>query len=152
MKDLIYLLRLGFQSPSHANKKCIEAADALERLTAERDAYQIAADKMAMEHKIERDALGRQIDALAKDAARYRWLRTCSNDSHVIYGDTQNCELMMEEVLDAAIDEAIAKESQRISIKIDRKKFRKEYTVIAGIDGGEIERDTLLPGGSSNPR
>jgi len=58
------------------------AADTLERLTAERD-------------------------ALAKDAERYRWLRTCNNDSHVIYGDTQNCELMMEEVLDAAIDAAI---------------------------------------------
>jgi len=63
------------------------AADTLERLTAERD-------------------------ALAKDAERYRWLRTCNNDSLVIYGDTQNCELMMEEVLDAAIDAAIAKESK----------------------------------------
>jgi hypothetical protein len=40
------------------------------RLTAERDAYQVAADKMAMEHKVERDALSVQIDALAKDAAR----------------------------------------------------------------------------------
>jgi chromosome segregation ATPase len=93
MKDLIYLLRLGFQSPSHANKKCIEAADALESLTAERDdlgddlaqarryietltternAYQIAADKMAMEHKVERDALGMKIDALAESDKRLR--------------------------------------------------------------------------------
>ena len=40
---------------------------------------------------------------------------------------------------DLCVCEAIAKESQRISIKIDRKKFRKEYTVIAGIDGGEID-------------
>ncbi len=43
-------------------------------LTAERDEYQRAADKMAMEHKIERDGLGVQIDALAKDAARYRFI------------------------------------------------------------------------------
>jgi hypothetical protein len=39
-------------------------ADTLERLTAERDAYQVAADKMAGEHKIERDALSVQVDAL----------------------------------------------------------------------------------------
>lgn len=35
--------------------------------------------------------------------------------------------------------EAIAKESQRITISVDRKKFRKEYTVITGIDAGEID-------------
>jgi translation initiation factor 1 len=40
---------------------------------------------------------------------------------------------------DLCVCEAIAKESQRISIKIDRKKFRKEYTVISGIDSGEID-------------
>jgi len=42
--------------------------------------------------------------------------------------------------------EAIAKESQRISIKIDRKKFRKEYTVITGIDGAEIDVKDLAKG------
>ena len=47
------------------------------------------------------------IDDCSKDAARYQWLRTCNNDSHVIYGDTHNCELMMEEVLDNAIDKAM---------------------------------------------
>ncbi len=35
--------------------------------------------------------------------------------------------------------EAIAKESQRINIRIDKKKFRKEYTVVTGIDAGEID-------------
>ncbi len=35
--------------------------------------------------------------------------------------------------------EAIAKESQRISVKIEKKKFRKEYTVIEGIDDGAID-------------
>ena len=44
---------------------------------------------------------------------------------------------------DLCVCEAIAKESQRISIKIDRKKFRKEYTVIAGIDSGEIDINDL---------
>jgi hypothetical protein len=40
------------------------------RLIAERNEYQIAADKQAMAHKVERDALGMKIDALALDAAR----------------------------------------------------------------------------------
>jgi translation initiation factor 1 len=40
---------------------------------------------------------------------------------------------------DLCVCEAIAKESQRITISIDRKKFRKEYTVIRGIDSGEID-------------
>ncbi len=47
---------------------------------------------------------------------------------------------------DLCVCEAIAKESQRISIKIDRKKFRKEYTVISGIDGGEIDIKELAKG------
>lgn len=40
---------------------------------------------------------------------------------------------------DLCVCEAIAKESQRITIRIDRKKFRKEYTVVQGIDSGEID-------------
>jgi len=50
-------------------------------------------------------------EALHKDAMRYRWLRTCENDSLIIYGDTSHCELMMEDALDAAVDAAM-KESE----------------------------------------
>lgn len=46
-------------------------------------------------------------DALKADAERYRWIRECSNDSLIMYGDSYNCELMMEEELDAAIDAAM---------------------------------------------
>ncbi len=35
--------------------------------------------------------------------------------------------------------EAIAKENQKITISIEKKKFRKEYTIINGIDAGEID-------------
>ncbi len=33
----------------------------------------------------------------------------------------------------------IAKESQRITVSIEKKRFSKEYTVIEGIDAGEID-------------
>ena len=40
--------------------------------------------------------------------------------------------------------EIIAKESQRIVIKIEKKKFGKNYTVITGIDYKEIDMKDLL--------
>ena len=40
--------------------------------------------------------------------------------------------------------ESIAKESQKIEVCIDKKKFGKVYTVIAGIDEKEIDMKTLL--------
>ena len=39
--------------------------------------------------------------------------------------------------------ETIAKESQRISVYIDKKKFGKVYTVIEGIDSKEIDMKEL---------
>jgi hypothetical protein len=58
-----------------------KAADALDaraaeivQLRAERDEYQQAADKMAMEHKVERDTLRAELEASKKDAARLDWL------------------------------------------------------------------------------
>lgn len=53
------------------------------------------------------EALRTRIAEVEKDAARYRWLRECSNDALVMYGDTYNCELMMEEALDEAVDKAM---------------------------------------------
>ena len=35
--------------------------------------------------------------------------------------------------------EAIAKESQKITIALEKKKFRKEYTIVHGIDTSEID-------------
>jgi len=71
-----------------------------------------AGDDAAMAHKVERDELMAKVDALTKDAERYRWLRECRNDSLVLHGDYQFCELMMEEVLDQAVDAAIAAEGK----------------------------------------
>ena len=53
------------------------------------------------------EALVQERDALRADAERYRWIRQCSNDSLIMHGDSYNCELMMEEELDAAIDAAM---------------------------------------------
>lgn len=33
----------------------------------------------------------------------------------------------------------IAKESQRITVSVDKRRFRKEYTIITGLDEGEID-------------
>ena len=40
--------------------------------------------------------------------------------------------------------ETIAKESQRIVISIERKKFGKNYTVVTGIDHKEVDLKDLL--------
>jgi hypothetical protein len=59
----------------------------------------------------ERDQLRAEVDALRKDAERYRWLRDpCSGAEHVIYysrGDYGR-GLMSGSMLDAAIDAALA--------------------------------------------
>ncbi len=39
--------------------------------------------------------------------------------------------------------ETIAKESQRISVYLDKKKFGKVYTIIEGIDSKEIDMKDL---------
>ena len=44
-----------------------EAADMIEAVLAERDEYQQAADKMAMEHKVERDALTQRVKKLEEE-------------------------------------------------------------------------------------
>jgi translation initiation factor 1 len=40
--------------------------------------------------------------------------------------------------------EAIAKESQTITITIEKKKFGKKYTIIEGIDDSQIDLKDLL--------
>jgi len=40
---------------------------------------------------------------------------------------------------DLCVCESIAKESQRITVKIERRKFGKKYTIIGGIDEKEID-------------
>ncbi|MAF35168.1 stress response translation initiation inhibitor YciH [Candidatus Woesearchaeota archaeon] len=39
--------------------------------------------------------------------------------------------------------ESIAKETQKITVSVERKKFRREYTIISGIDDKEIDMDQL---------
>lgn len=42
-------------------------------------------------------------------------------------------------VKELCVCESIAKESQRIKVFLERKKFRKFYTIITGIDEKEID-------------
>ena len=44
---------------------------------------------------------------------------------------------------DLCVCESIAKESQKIIVKIENKKFNKTYTVIEGIDQKEIDLGQL---------
>lgn len=45
---------------------------------------------------------------------------------------------------DLCVCESIAKESQKIEVSIEKKKFGKVYTVIRGIDPKEIDMKALL--------
>ncbi len=46
-------------------------------------------------------------------------------------------------VKELCVCESIAKESQKITIYIEKKKFNKPYTIVQGLDGKEIDlRDT----------
>lgn len=40
--------------------------------------------------------------------------------------------------------ETIAKEAQRITISVERKKFGKNYTIVTGIDHKEVDLKDLL--------
>ena len=44
---------------------------------------------------------------------------------------------------DICVCETIAKESAKITVTIEKKKFRKEYTVIHGLDASEIDLKDL---------
>ncbi len=46
-------------------------------------------------------------------------------------------------VKELCVCETIAKESQKITISIEKKKFNKPYTVIEGIDDKEIDMKEL---------
>ena len=45
---------------------------------------------------------------------------------------------------DLCVCESIAKESQKIEVTIEKKKFGKVYTVISGIDEKEIDMKSLV--------
>ena len=45
---------------------------------------------------------------------------------------------------DLCVCESIAKESQKIEIMIEKRKFGKKYTVIKGVDSKEIDMKDLL--------
>ena len=46
-------------------------------------------------------------------------------------------------VKELCVCETIAKESQKIMVYIERKKFNKNYTIVEGIDGKEIDLKDL---------
>ena len=46
-------------------------------------------------------------------------------------------------VKDLCVCETIAKESQKILVYIERKKFNKNYTIVEGIDAKEIDLKDL---------
>jgi len=45
---------------------------------------------------------------------------------------------------DLCVCETIAKETQKITVKIEKKKFGKKYTIIEGIDPKEIDVKDML--------
>jgi translation initiation factor 1 len=45
---------------------------------------------------------------------------------------------------DLCVCESIAKESQRVTVKVEKRKFKKNYTVIQGIDEKEINIKDLI--------
>lgn len=45
---------------------------------------------------------------------------------------------------DLCVCETIAKESSKITVKTEKRKFGKLYTIITGIDGKEINIDQLI--------
>lgn len=45
---------------------------------------------------------------------------------------------------DLCVCETIAKESQKIEVRVEKKKFGKKYTVIGGIDEKEINIKDLI--------
>lgn len=45
---------------------------------------------------------------------------------------------------DLCVCETIAKETQKITVKIEKKKFGKKYTIIEGIDPKEIDVKDVL--------
>lgn len=44
---------------------------------------------------------------------------------------------------DLCVCESIAKESQRVVISVEKRKFGKEYTIISGINPHEVDLDAL---------
>jgi hypothetical protein len=59
-----------------------------------------------------RATLLKAVEALAVDAARYRWLRLNYDDSLVMVGGDKGCaEMLMEKELDRAVDSAMQKET-----------------------------------------
>lgn len=40
--------------------------------------------------------------------------------------------------------ETIAKENQKVTIKVEKRKFGKKYTVVSGIDTTELSLDDLI--------
>lgn len=45
---------------------------------------------------------------------------------------------------DLCVCESIAKESQKIEVSVEKKKFGKVYTVIRGVDEKEIDMKSLI--------
>jgi septal ring factor EnvC (AmiA/AmiB activator) len=99
-----------------------EAADAIEELQATATEYQQAADKMAAEHKVERDTLRntlarieakvdstiaerdtlrQQLAEAQSDAERYRFLISDASDSN---GGTPEQSLLVDEVWQRVLD------------------------------------------------
>ena len=84
--------------------ECEDAATVLESYLMNADAY----ETQLSTYDKARAALLKAVEALASDAARYRFLRLNYDDSLIMYGDNSHCEMMMTEELDRAIDAARA--------------------------------------------
>jgi hypothetical protein len=79
----------------------VKAIDECVELKAESYEYQQAADKMAWEHKVERDTLRQQLAEVQRDAERYRFLISDASDSN---GVAPEQSLLVDEVWQRVLD------------------------------------------------
>jgi vacuolar-type H+-ATPase subunit I/STV1 len=85
-----------------------EAETLLAKISGEYRDYVLVPEETLQKIVSERDQLRAEVEALRKDAERYRWLRSAENDVAITFG-IHAWEDLSDEFMDAAIDAAMGK-------------------------------------------